>query len=831
MNLFGCYVGRYFYNKNIIKFLLLYLVIGANVSLAAKVDESVDLSAAYSIVVASSNNKFTKEDLSNVTGERGYRYYVVKSKNKYQLRYGFFKSKKAAIVHQKKLKSVFKKTYVVRTSREERELSSKTAIESKAHVNLAEYLIYSSAYKAANVLAAVTGDAIEKVRQPVREKIPVKAPSTEVEQQYDSYLVINLKTTNSLSDFEKTIEHPQIAGNAFYISELKIDGRSWYQYRLGFFVSSTEARIKLEELIKEYPLARIIRVTKEEKIDAVARVRKFFSVVASGESEKAESKLAVAPINEMKDLMKRGSRQLSDKRYKSSIKTFVQLLRYPENKYSMDAQEFLGFAYELNKQPALARKEYSRYLSLYPESSGANRVRQRLASLLTARVDPRKKLRENRRRIKNAQWEYFSSFSQFYREDRSRLNEDDLRENLSLLSSDISVSSRYRGEEYLMNSRFIGGHDVDFTNDKRENSGSINSLYFNVTDLKNGLYGSIGRQNISKDGVLGRMDGIQLSYTFNDYLKLNTVFGYVVEDTEKTANSDKFFSGISADLGTFFNAWDFNVYYIKQSDGDIVGREAIGSEMRYFHPMRTLFTLIDYDIMFKELNTLLMIGSWQFENKVQMNATVDIRKSPFLTASNALLGNTTQFTVNELLLSGETQESIIALAKEQTAASKSFLLGVNSPIDDKFQISADVTLSKLSSSTVGGLPVEGTDNEYFYNTQLIGNSLMMDNDSTIFGYRFSDTDRGKVNSLSVNMRLPVTREWRLNPRIRFDKRKNVDGTDQSINAIALRVDYRFKRNVNFELDLGQEQTDQGTLDDTTDKTKSFFLSAGYRYDF
>ena len=815
---------------------LLALTISINSVYAKDEIKYIDLAAPYVIVVASSSKKFTEENLNGAYVSNGHRYYFVKvkSKNKktYQLRYGFFRTKSAARKMQESLKILFKNTYISKTRQAERNISSQTELIPPAHAKLAEYLIVSTAYKTANLIAEIADNTLSEapaaapVEKAVDEK-PVKA----AEVKYDNYLVINLKTTNNLSDFDKIIKHPEIANNAFYISELKIDGSTWYQYRLGFFVDEAVARQKLAALKSEFPLARMIRVTSEEKEDATARVRSFFAVAPTKNNTKILPKLKAVPVDKMRSLMKKGSAALSDKKYRTAIKVFTQLLRYPENKYSMDSQEFLGFAYELNGDVAEARREYDRYLSLYPESNGANRVRQRLASLITAREAPRKSLRGRQARSRENQWQNFGSFSQFYRKDASKLNDQSFRENISLLSSDLSVSSRYRGEEYLMSSRFIGGHDLDFTEAKNESRSSINTLYFDVTNLDADFYGIIGRQSVSKDGVLGRMDGAILSYKLNDYVKLNTVTGYVVESTEKSANKDKFFTGISADLGTFSNAWDFNVYYIQQKDGKILGRQAVGSEIRYFHPRRTLFTLIDYDIMFKELNTLLAIGNWQFENRLQMNATIDIRKSPFLTTSNALMGNLTARTTNDLLAQGLSENEIRTLALKQTATSKTFILGLNSPLSDQYQVSADVTLTNISSSLSGVTVNPGTGNEYYYNLQLIGNSVIVTRDSTIIGYRFSDTNNGKVNSISINMRVPVTRDWRVNPRLRIDKRSNANGTDQTVAALAFRVDYRLKRNMNFELDTGLEQTSSDVVGGGTDKIQSYFFSFGYRYDF
>jgi len=843
---------------------LIVFIVGVSNAYAKDKIKYIDLAAPYVVVVANSAKNFTIEDLNGAYVSNGHRYYVVKvkSKNKrpYQLRYGFFRTKNAAKKIQSLLKVRFKKTYVIKTKQSERNISSQTEIVPSAHAKLAEYLIVSTAYETANVIAEIAGKALKKASVPKKRKpVVVEVENGEVieaavpvaEVKYDNYLVINLKTTNNLSDFDKVIKHPEIANNAFYISELKIDGRTWYQYRLGFFVDESIARQKLAALRTEYPLARMIRVTSDEKEDATARVRSFFAAVPAVKNAKPLARLKPVSTDKLQTLMKKGSSALSDKRYASAIKVFTQLLRYPETKYSKDSQEFLGFAYELNGNVAEARREYDRYLSLYPESRGANRVRQRLASLITAREDPRKALRERQARSRDAQWQNFGSFSQFYRRDESQLNNDNTRENLSLLSSDISVSSRYRGEEYLMSSRFIGGHDLDFTGEENESSSSISSMYFDVTNLDGDFYGIIGRQSVSKDGILGRMDGAIVSYKLNDYVKLNASMGFVVEDTRKSANKDKFFTGISADLGTFSNAWDVNVYYIQQKDGKLTGREAIGSEIRYFHPRRTLFALFDYDVMFGELNTALAIGNWQFENRIQLNATIDVRKSPFLTTSNALLNNNNpNVNITDDLLTpaggGLSESEILQRASNQTATSTTFTLGLNAPITDKYQLSADVTSTKLSSATnetppqldlqnpvpLEPVPTKAIGPDYFYNLQLIGNSVFVTNDSAIAGLRFSDTDRSKVNSLNFNLRFPLSRNWRINPRLRFDRRTNKqDNTKQSVTAVAFRVDYRLKRNINFEFDIGQEQTNTGRLNAESDDRKALFLSMGYRYDF
>src|SRR5262249_45043962 len=68
-------------------------------------------------------------------------------------------------------------------------------------------------------------------------------------------------------------------------------------------------------------------------------------------------------------------------------------LRYPENRYSAEAQELLGLARQRNGQPDAARAEYEDYLRRYPRGEGHERVQQRLAGLVTASGESDARLR------------------------------------------------------------------------------------------------------------------------------------------------------------------------------------------------------------------------------------------------------------------------------------------------------------------------------------------------------------------------------------------------------------------------------------------------------
>ena len=84
---------------------------------------------------------------------------------------------------------------------------------------------------------------------------------------------------------------------------------------------------------------------------------------------------------------------LKKKNFNGAIQLFTKVLEYPENEYSAEAQEFLGLVRQKNGQLAEARSEYEDYLRRYPTGEGNERVRQRLAGIITASGDPDEKLR------------------------------------------------------------------------------------------------------------------------------------------------------------------------------------------------------------------------------------------------------------------------------------------------------------------------------------------------------------------------------------------------------------------------------------------------------
>lgn len=632
-----------------------------------------------------------------------------------------------------------------------------------------------------------------------------------------------------------------------YTTQFEKDGKTWNRLRLGFFADRQEAEVVLGKLMPYFPGAWVTPVSPEEREDSAstefdARARAAAPVKKPAQPEPSPAAriggaITTIDLEKIGSLMSEAEGLMTDKDYDGAVRLYTKVLEYPENVSSRDALEYLGLARERKGQLAQAKSAYDSYLERYPEGDGATRVKQRLAGILTAAKAPKGKLQEAKKGDAAArEWDVFGGFSQFYRQDEntSQVGEDDELTTVSQrsLSSDLDITGRLRAGDYDMRTRFTGGYLHDFLNNGDDSESTVSSLYFDATNRSNRLAMRLGRQSRSTGGVLGRFDGLLLDVPVTRKLSIAANAGFPVNSSRDGFDESKYFYGLNFELEDFFTGWDANVFYIEQRVEDIIDRKATGGELRYFDVKRSFFTLVDYDVFYKELNTAQLLGSWTSDAETKFNIVLDYRNAPILTTSNALQGATVPgdptmplLTIDEMLVY-YTEEEIFQLARDLTATSRLATLGVSKPVTEKLQVSGDVTLSKLSETTIA----PATDNEYFYNLQLIGSNLLKEGDITIVGLRFIDATESDTISLSLNTRYPVTRDFRVNPRFRVDFRTNSDNTEQFIYRPSARVTYSVKRRFRLEGEIGGEWSDREIVAGST-KSKSWFLNLGYRVDF
>jgi hypothetical protein len=256
-------------------------------------------------------------------------------------------------------------------------------------------------------------------------------------------------------------------------------------------------------------------------------------------------------------------------------------------------------------------------------------------------------------------------------------------------------------------------------------------------------------------------------------------------------------------------------------------------------------------------------ATYNFDDQSSVNVTLDYRESPLLTLSNALQS---QYVLNPLTTFNDpilnlrqlalphlyndsltgvpiinpvtyTPGQIAQMAIDRTQVSKSATIAYSRPLTKNFQANFDVTVTNT-----GGTPASfGVDaqqkigTEYFYSTQLIGTSLLFTNDSYVTSFRIGDQRNSRSYNADFNARFPVSKDFRVSPRVRYGWQSNKSNPGSSnILEPTMRLNYYVFRRAELELEFGGRIYRSQFFDGTTlkaSKESGYLLNVGYRFDF
>ena len=605
--------------------------------------------------------------------------------------------------------------------------------------------------------------------------------------------------------------------------------KSLYRLRVGFFKSKKEANRIVRKLKFKFPKLWIDNIRKE---DRKVMLRWLASVKKKGKnSRNSERKVSVKKSStkekKAKKLMARANLAMKNKKYRLAAGLYTRIISLKNTSQHQQAMEFLGLAREKNNQLIHARADYRLYLKKYPKGEDSLRVRQRLLSLKTLLLKPRKRLRN--RKLKLSNWQFFGSLLQYYRLDS--FNSNQANTNNETFSTNVNFLLRKRTESLNIKSQFNASDLQYINNPLRSGKGRINVFFVDIADLNNNKSMRLGRQTQSKGGVLGKMDGVWLGYRINPAWKINLVSGYPVQTSSSNlAQTNRPFWGLSADIHSAAKNWNFNIYTINQKVDSILDRNAIGGEIRYRKGKQNHFMLVDYDTYFSELNTLFYVGNWRFRNNNSIVLTVSHRNSPILTSTNATVGQIT--TSIEGLLLTYSEEQLKQFAKDRTAKYNSAVISTSIPLSKKWTFLADGTISSLSSLPASGgvQAIEGTGNEFFYIAQLIGFNVFNSDETTRYALLYDDTKTFKRTRLRFSARFRLKNKiWRFRPQLTLEKRNNSNGGITNKIKAALKFDYKIKRKLKVEFDISYE-TGKTTFPVSLTEN-NYSISAGYIWDF
>jgi hypothetical protein len=561
-----------------------------------------------------------------------------------------------------------------------------------------------------------------------------------------------------------------------------------------------------------------------------------------------------------------------------AITIFRKILRYPENQYSAGAQELLGLAYQKNDQLREAKAEYEDFLRRYPSGELSERVRQRLAGVLTANDEPSAVLRAPSTlpagappigrfaRTNETVWTLVGSASSFYIRDDSfntvrdptaapnpTADPDAHRVHQNEMLSNLDATATWNNDETKGKIRFSGSEEHMFDTGSRDLAGV--ALFSVDTLIKDwNLRTVAGRQFLNTDGVLGRFDGVLFSWQALPTLRVDLVGGSpAVSRFDLPFKDEKYFYAAGLGLGPFFGL-DTTLYAIEQKDRWLVDREAVGAEWRYNDPDKFAFGNVDYDVHFQRLNAAIFSGSWILPDKSTIYGGADYRRTPFLSTWNALMNQpfvtlydmlkaqtslqqtqaNLQLTNDQLLQLEQCLTALPTCARDQTPIYKSAMLGFSHPLTDNLQVSADATVVNLTQplsgfdASLGALP---GGNEYYYSAQLIGNNFFKDGDMYIAALRYSQLETSNQYVLDLNTRYPLTNDWRLSPRLRLGYMAGT-GVDLKQYTVlpSFLVDYYWTKELSLEAEVGAQWT-SSVQSGVKSKDTELLVTLGLRYDF
>jgi tetratricopeptide (TPR) repeat protein len=669
----------------------------------------------------------------------------------------------------------------------------------------------------------VFGPAIDTVlSQPAATSVPGSV-SHEVDRSVAApQFVINLQSS---ARRPATADLPTVIlpdGTSLFVAEAEIEGSTWYRTQVGYFASSEDAARALREFRQQYPGAWIGRAGDELIIGALDPVASSAPAADADDAAPAQNDVEIA------ELMNDARRAMIAGELSKAVQIYTKVLQQPPNDFQPQAQEYLALARERNGQIAHAKAEYERYLEVYPDEEGADRVRQRLSALVATQQDSAVATAAgtasgtSRAAREPGPWSFRTFASQYYRRDVNQVNDQDEIVNQSSIYTDVSLDARRRGERFDIATRITAGYRSNLLDEEDQgttgNDLRLSYAYLDVIDARTRLRGRLGRQTRNTGGVLGRFDGLNMTYTLNERIRFEAVAGEPVYSTSTSYDDARFFYGLSSTWSPFGNALEIGTFVLQQDIEGLTDRRAIGTELRYFGETQSLWGILSYDGEFGELGSAFLQGSWRLPGNFTVTGLFDVRRSPFLSLGNALVGQQVDSFADMTLLFTEEELRQFALDRSPRVATVS--TGLSKPLSPKLQFNLNASLSSIDASPESAGVAATDESEYsYYSADLVASSLFTEGDVGIVGLRYSASDTTDVYSINLDSRFPIGRAWRIN---------RSDQSTQWIYTPALRVQFRPGRHWRFDLEAGKRFSRRDMALAAQDR-ESNFIYIGYQF--
>jgi hypothetical protein len=258
-------------------------------------------------------------------------------------------------------------------------------------------------------------------------------------------------------------------------------------------------------------------------------------------------------------------------------------------------------------------------------------------------------------------------------------------------------------------------------------------------------------------------------------------------------------------------------------------RAAIGGELRYASDSTYSFVYLDYDAAFNSLNTFLASGTWRPTLDTDLRLSIDRRNSPVMTLGSALQGQ--PVTDLEDLKDTFSESEIRDLAEDRTAVFWSGSIGATQRLDERLQVSGDLTVSHMSGTETSG-GVEGADSsgpDIGASIQLMANDWLVEEGVGSISLRYFEGESYRSFLTSTYSRFTLIDDLRVFPRLRWEWRDSEVQGSRSLLRPSLEADWRlavWRLNAEAGIEWEEPISGDGTFEELT-----YFIELGVRWEF
>jgi SPOR domain len=615
-----------------------------------------------------------------------------------------------------------------------------------------------------------------------------------------------------------------------FVSEVESGGEKWYRLRVGPFDQRTVAEGVLRTASKDYPRAWLAVGDDSITNDPNA-------AVAEPPLPPVEQMGIDPPLDpgQLNSLLNQAHKAMRARDYPQAVQVLTKLQRQPEFPERAEVQELLGLARERSGEVAQAKAEYEEYLRRYPKGPAVDRIRTRLRILRAASVAGRTGGFGNTEDADHG-WKVSGGASQLFRRDSYGT---DLNGPLfstvveNAIFTDADLFAHRDGERFNTDIRTNFGYaknflprDIDGATDRVR----ITTAFLDLNDKLLDLRGRVGRQTTINDGNFGIFDGAKVSYRFLPSWTVRATVGMPVDNSGDGVETDRRFETLAVDFAPALSHWDTSVYVTQQRNDGLKDRQAVGAQVQYARPNLSVVSYVDYDTGYQSLNALVLLGTLQLPARWQLTADLEHRNAPLITTENALIGQ--PFNTVAQLEKIFSAEQIFDLARDRTPVLSTYSLSALKQLGERWQTIFDVFYTKLSDTPASGgvEPFTGTQgNDISYQAQLIGSSLLRQNDFNQVIVRYDTTPTYNLLGWQFISRYPIFGAWRAGPRFLFQRKVTDAGYTSIFYAPYGHIDYQRHGHV-LEIEGGAE-LGKNPAGLEIGNTTRLFVSIGYRINF